>query len=181
MNWTRVEMTRITQEWMSQLPRKEMDALEISGEAWSSWGFKSYTSLQYPDFDICAPPSNGRTWDIVIAEQVFEHILWPYRAVKHVYALLNRGGYFLITTPFLLPVHEVPVDCSRWTETGLKYLLAEGGFPLESIRTGSWGNMACVKANLKKWQPYSRWRHSLENSPRHPVVVWALARTPAQA
>jgi hypothetical protein len=29
------------------------------------------------------------------------------------------------------------VDCSRWTEVGLKPLLAEGGFGLDDITTGA--------------------------------------------
>lgn len=53
-------------------------------------GFAEYISTTYPDFDICegALPD---TFDLVIAEQVFEHLLWPYRAGKDVYDMLDRG------------------------------------------------------------------------------------------
>jgi hypothetical protein len=30
----------------------------------------------------------------------------------------------------------------------MKYLLIEAGFPAEGVQTGSWGNRACVKANM---------------------------------
>jgi hypothetical protein len=176
MNWTRVVMDQATHELVSNLPYSKLEAMEISGDKWKSFGFRNYTSQTYPDFDICDDSVPTKTWDIIIAEQVFEHLLWPYRAGKNVYRLLNPKGYFLVTTPFLLPVHDCPVDCSRWTETGLKYFLAECGFPLEAVHTGSWGNERCVKANFHRWKPYSRWFHSLRNSQRHPVVVWALAR-----
>jgi len=150
--------------------------MEISGADWANTGFRSYVSTKYPDFDICAVERPEPNYDLIIAEQVFEHILWPYRAGRNVFGLLRPGGRFLVTTPFLLPVHDVPYDCSRWTPTGMKYFLAECGFPLDSVQTFSWGNQACVKANLMGWVPYSRWMHSLENSPKHAVVVWALSQ-----
>jgi hypothetical protein len=113
---------------------------------------------------------------LIIAEQVFEHLLWPYRAGKNVHRMLNQGGYFLITTPFLVRIHSGPTDCSRWTETGIRYFLAECGFSLERIQTGSWGNRACVRANFSQWSRYRRLVHSLRNEPSFPVVVWALAQ-----
>jgi hypothetical protein len=117
-----------------------------------------------------------KEFDIIIAEQVFEHLLWPYRAVVNVHQMLNSGGVFLITTPFLIKIHNYPVDCSRWSELGLKHLLAEGGFEIDKITTGSWGNRACVRGNWLGWQPYIKWIHSLKNEPEFPVTVWALAR-----
>ena len=64
---------------------------------------------------------------------------------------------------------------------GFKYFLAECGFPLEAIRTGSWGNSSCVKANLKRnWVRYRKHIHSLRNEPKLPYVVWALARKPTE-
>ena len=114
---------------------------------------------------------------VVIADQVFEHLPWPYRAVQNVYQMVKPGGYFLISTPFLIRMHAVPIDCSRWTETGLKHFLAEGGFPLEQTVTGAWGNRACVKANFTRWARRG-WFGSLRNEADFPVTVWALARKP---
>jgi len=90
--------------------------------------------------------------------------------------MLTPGGYFLVSTPFLLRIHNEPTDCTRWTETGLRHFLAESGFPLAEIQTGSWGNRACVKSNFGWWARYHPWIHSLRNEPEFPVHVWALAR-----
>jgi hypothetical protein len=90
--------------------------------------------------------------------------------------MVKDGGYFLITTPFLIKIHNYPIDCSRWTPLGLKYFLAECGFELDSIHVGSWGNRACVVGNFDRWMPFNRKRHSLLNEEDFPVVVWALAR-----
>jgi hypothetical protein len=78
-----------------------------------------------------------------LPSKYFEHLLWPYRAVRHVYQMLNEDGVFLLTTLFLIKIHQHPVDCSRWTEIGIRNLLAEGGFNIDLITTGSWGNRAC--------------------------------------
>jgi SAM-dependent methyltransferase len=158
-----------------------MNALEISGTKWANLGFNCYRSIDYPDYDICSGPLEPAGFDIIIAEQVFEHILWPYRAVKNVYTMLKPGGVFVVTTPFLLRIHNCPVDCSRWTPLGLRHLLAEGGFPLESTESHSWGNRACVRSNFRDWRKWTVWLHSLKNEHDFPVVVWAYATKPKSA
>lgn len=178
-HWCRVVMDRTTAEYVAGLDTARLDCLEISGTKWRTAGFRSYQTASYPDYDVCAGPHRTEGYDVVIAEQVLEHVLWPYRAVKHVYEMLRPGGVFVVTTPFLLRVHAYPVDCSRWTELGLKHLLAEGGFPMDGIRTGGWGNRACVRGNLNRWANWIPWRHSLRNEADFPVVVWAFARKAA--
>lgn len=177
-DWSRVVMDRATAEWIHQLDPASIDALEISGEKWKGFGFRSYRGVFYPEHDICSAPVAESAYDLVIAEQVLEHVLWPYRFVKNVHTMLRPGGRFLATTPFLVGVHLVPTDCSRWTETGLKHLLLEAGFEEQSIRTGSWGNRACVRSLFLRAPQWVSWWHSLENEPRFPVVVWALATKP---
>jgi hypothetical protein len=127
-DWCRVVMNRETRRIVKSLQREGLNVLEISGNSWGNWEFfKSYKSLKYPDFDICESGLD-ETFDLIIAEQIFEHLLWPYRAGRNIYKMLNSQGYFLITTPFLIRIHDSRTDCSRWTETGIKYLLAECGF-----------------------------------------------------
>lgn len=174
--WTRVVMDRETLKLIEAINPEKLDVLEISGDDWGrKLPFKSYESLHYPAFDICCSIV-PKKYDLIIAEQVLEHVLWPYKAVKNVIQMLNPSGYFLITLPFLIRYHGCPDDCSRWTETGLRYFLAECGFPLESTVTGSWGNRSCVVSNFHKWTRYRPWQHSLKNDPTFPVSVWGLAR-----
>ena len=150
-------------------------ALEISGQVWKDYGFKAYQSASYPAFDICDAPL-PETFDLVIAEHVFEHLLWPARAAKNVRQMLSPGGHFLMVTPFMYRVHADPHDCTRWTESGMKYFLADCGFPIDTIQTGSWGNRDCVESAFRReYTLFNRRLHSLENDPTFPVVVWALA------
>ncbi|HEY1065236.1 MAG TPA: methyltransferase domain-containing protein [Pirellulales bacterium] len=175
--WCRIVMNRETERLVAGLEPAKRSVLEISGNKWNRPGyFRSYRSADYPEYDVCAGALPEK-FDLVIAEQVFEHLLWPYRAARHVREMINPGGAFLVSTPFLIRLHREPYDCTRWTETGMKHLLAEAGFPIEHIETGAWGNRACVKANFSKWQKIRFW-HSLKNEADYPLVVWALARVP---
>ena len=178
--WGRVVMYRELFEYVGRLRPETLSVLELSpGEdglhsPWRRIGFGRYESVDYPDFDICKDRLD-REFDLIIADQVFEHLLWPYRAARNVHSMLKTGGRFVNTTPFLIPVHAAPVDCSRWTELGMKHLLAETGFELEKITTGSWGNLACVRANLVHLPTAAGWRRRFINEPHLPVSVWAIA------
>src|ERR1035437_7647633 len=150
-HWTRPVMYERCAALLQALHPSQLDALEISaGQYWQTLGFKSFTEANYPQFDICQHVL-GSQYDVIIADQVFEHLLWPYRAARNVHSMLKPGGHFLVTTPFLIRVHAIPYDCTRWTETGIKHFLNECGFPMDGILTGSWGNRSCVKANFSKW------------------------------
>jgi SAM-dependent methyltransferase len=175
-DWVRVAMYREAFRHIASLRPETLDALEISaGNQWTrEFRFRSYEPTEYPGFDICAE-TLPRQFDLIIADQVFEHLKWPYRAGRNVYAMLRPGGTFVISTPFLVRVHRVPIDCSRWTEDGLSYLLQECGFAAENIETGSWGNLACLKSNLTRWRKRGFFG-SLANEPDYPIMVWAFAR-----
>ena len=173
--WTRVVMNRTTSAWVRALDAARMDALEISGEDWKNKAtYRSFRSVWYPAYDVCEKPL-AETYDLIFAEQVFEHLLFPAKAAKNVFQMLRTGGYFLLTVPFLFRIHANPTDCTRWTPQGLSYFLEEAGFSRAKMRVGSWGNRACVKAALVG-RNYCRRLHSLENEPDYPVVVWALAQ-----
>ncbi len=174
-HWARVVQIDATEKFVKKLPAQKMDSLEISGSRWKRYPFRSYSSVFYPEYDFCDESSEISSWDIVFAEHVLEHLLAPWKAVRNAYQMLRPGGWFIVATPFLVRVHNAPIDCSRWTATGLKYLLEEGGFHSRNIKTGSWGNRACVIANLERWVKYKPLLHSLDNDPRYPVVVWAFA------
>jgi SAM-dependent methyltransferase len=182
-HWLRVVMNLETERFLDSIHSERLDVLEVSGDDWSGRRFGSYTRSRYPEFDVCAGPLALERWDVVIIEQVLEHVLEPERAIVNAYAMLRPGGWLVVTTPFLVRVHRdaTGYDCSRWTETGMAQLLTRSGFLAENIRTGSWGNRSCVIANLDHWVTYKPLWHSLENDPRYPLQVWAFAMKPTAA
>jgi SAM-dependent methyltransferase len=176
-HWIRIVMNQETKKLVESINPSKLDVLEVSGKQWQDFGFQSYRSLNYPELDICSQKLD-ETFDLVVAEQVFEHLLWPYRAGNNIYEMVKPGGYFLITVPFLIRVHHCPVDCTRWTELGLKHFLAECGFALDSIQTGAWGNRQCLRSHARHGicEYYVKYWHSLENEELYPASIWALAR-----
>ena len=172
--WTRKVSDQETRRLISALNPSYLSAFEISGQVWRDYGFGSYRSVDYPAFDICESVLN-EYFDLVIAEHIFEHLLYPHKAALNIHTMLKPNGHALIVTPFIYKVHPNPNDCARWTEQGMKCFLSECGF--DSVTMGSWGNRACIKATFtKEYRLFNRHLHSLTNEPDYPVVVWALAR-----
>lgn len=171
---TRTVMYRECFKLVRQLDPARPDALEISaGHIWQRLGFKSFTEANYPNFDICKGTVPG-DFDLVIADQVFEHLLWPYRAGRNVYDMLaGRPLHGHHAFPDPRPCHSCrlhPLD-RAWHETFSCRIRLPAGRDQDRIR----GNRACVKANFKKWARRG-WFGSLRNEPEFPVSVWALAR-----
>ena len=159
---------------------EDLDVLEISaGEYWKeNFKFKSFTEMNFPEYDICKDLINENKYDLIIADNVWEHLKYPYRATKNVFKMLRPNGYFLVITPFLIKIHNVPIDCSRWTEDGMRYFLSEAGFDLENIITNSWGNKKCAKLDLRDdptWTRIGLFR-SMKNNKMFPMQIWALAK-----
>jgi SAM-dependent methyltransferase len=176
-HWARIVMDREVEQFILHLGEEALTAVEISGESHRDarlW--REYRTLEYPAFDLCAPPSPlPASGDVVICEQVLEHVENPLRAAQTLYDLCRPGGYAVVSTPFLIRVHPNPGDYWRFTEDGLRILLRHAGF--EVIESGSWGNAAAVRANFVSWARYRPWR-SLRNDRSLPVSVWAFARRP---
>ena len=172
-HWCRFVMNQHTQGIVKGLRPETLSVLEISGLNWRDFGFRHYDAVQYPQFDICAQ-ALPRQYDLIVAEQVFEHVRYPARAAANVLRMLREGGMFLITLPFLIQYHPQPLDLWRWTGPGLKCLLEDAGFA--DVQCFSWGNKECVVANLENWVDYDPQTHSLSNDARYPVVVWGTGR-----
>lgn len=156
----------------------DISILEISeSEHWkNSLNYQSFEAVNYPEFNICDDYLTQK-YDLIIADNVWEHLKYPYKACKNIQKMLNPNGSFLIIVPFLVRVHNVPLDCTRWTEDGLRYFLEETGFDLNKIQTGSWGNRNCVISNLRKDGKWTRvgFYKDLKNESNFPVQVWAIA------
>lgn len=150
-----------------------LDVVEVSGDLHGDLAWKSRTLLEFPAFDLCAPPRDLKQFDLVICEQVLEHVADPITAMHTLRRLCRPQGHVLVSTPFLLRLHGHPGDYWRFTPTGLEHLCRCQG--LEPLWVRSWGNRSVVRTNLRRWRTARRWR-SLRNEPAVPIVVWSLAR-----
>lgn len=177
-HWQRIVLNRAVQRHLCSLDPAARAAVEISGEFHRRLGWRAYTSLSYPQFDLCAALDTAARFDVVICEQVLEHVADPAAAARNLRGLCAPGGHVIVSTPFLVRVHEGwgMQDFWRFTPRGLRTLLERAGLAVDEV--GAWGNRACLTANLDWWPAYRR-RHSLRNEPDLPLQVWAFARNPS--
>ena len=180
--WQRVPLIRAMHRHIDALGPSQLTAAEISGDAHAGEPWKQFTSLDFPAFDICAPLDDsvrGR-FDVVICEQVIEHVIDPWLAAENLRDLVVPGGHVIVSTPFMIRVHELPLygmpDYWRFTPRGMRVVLERAGLEVDEI--GSWGNRRAIMGNLDRWPAYRRW-HSLRNEPDLPLQVWAFARRAA--
>lgn len=176
-HWVRLAMNESLRAHIAGLKPEGLSALEISGD-WhgSKHPWKEHRTLHYPSFDLCAPPEKVPQADVVICEQVLEHVVDPVTAAKTLRELCRPGGHVVVSTPFMLRVHPSPGDYWRFTEDGLRLLLENAG--LEVVETHSWGNKAAVQANGRVWAYHWPWR-PMRNDWKLPIMVWAFCRRPA--
>jgi SAM-dependent methyltransferase len=175
--WLRAAMYKDLERELEALGPRGLDAVEISGAQWEYLPWQSHTTLTFPEFDLCAPPSELAAFDVVVCDQVLEHVRDPLRAVDTLRRLMRPGGYLIVGTPFLVRLHYHPGDYWRFTPDGLKLLLQTGG--LTTLWVRSWGNRRVVTGNFDRWRSHRPWQ-SMRNEPLLPVVVWALARAEGQ-
>lgn len=177
--WQRVPLNHAVRRHIESLDPPTRTAVEISGDAQAGHGWKSFTSLNYPEFDLCAPLGDAEIFDVVICEQVIEHVVDPLAAVANLRGLCAAGGHVIVSTPFLVRVHELPMwgmhDYWRFTPRGLRTLIERAGLVVDSV--GAWGNRSCVIGNFDRW-PADRWWLPLHNEVDLPVQVWAFAHNP---
>lgn len=176
-HWQRLVLNQAVDDHIESLEPPGRTAAEISGDAHVARPWKAYTSLPYPEFDLCAPLEDRGEFDIVICEQVLEHVVDPAAAASNLRGLCSPGGHVIVSTPFLVKVHELPLgdirDYWRFTPRGLRLLLERAGLEVDTV--GSWGNRECVIGNFNRWSRRRRW-HSMRDESDFPVQVWAFAR-----
>ena len=158
--------------FVQYLDFKNMDAIEISGSTLSKVHWKSYQALHFPDFDLLNPKYPEKKFDIVICQQVLEHVKNPFVATQTLSNLLKNDGTLIVSTPFMLKIHAAPNDYWRFTKEGMAILLESAG--LRKVAIKSWGSRYAVKLNFNRWAK-KRWYQPLQNEEDFPLVVWAFA------
>ena len=168
---------------VKSLGPKSLDVAEVSGKWGVQFDFKSYRQIWYPEYDVCAGPSRDEAgavlaFDLILANQVWEHQDRPYAASRNVLEMLRPGGYFFVAVPFFVPFHAAPQDCSRLSARWLTNLLIEGGFEDSAIHADQWGNRHVAQRNMEeKWPPeYDPETDDIKNDPKMPICSWAIAQ-----
>jgi SAM-dependent methyltransferase len=135
----------------------------------------------YPECDILALPFKDDSFDVVVSDQVLEHIKGnPQVAIDETRRVLRKGGVAVHTTCFMNPIHEHPIDMWRFTPSCLEYLFRDWS---QIIDCGGWGNrlaFVCMNIGLRMAPvPHARWHplHKIAtaNNKQFPIVTWIAA------
>ena len=77
------------------------------------------------------------SFDYVYSISVFEHVLFPWKAVLEINKVVKVGGYVLLTSHPVWPPHELPWDFWRFPSSGFHALFNEyTGFEIISAAEG---------------------------------------------
>lgn len=88
--------------------------------------------------DLSSYPADQ--FDLVILDEILEHVARPWVAVEEVRRILKPGGCLITSSPFLIAEHRMPKDYWRFTKDGYRVLLEN----YSAVETGSWGNHGSV-------------------------------------
>lgn len=72
--------------------------------------------------DVNYMPYRDASFDLIICNNVLEHLPEPSRAVSEMHRCLRDGGVCFAVVPFLFPLHDIPHDFFRFTEYALANL-----------------------------------------------------------
>ncbi|MEO6497896.1 MAG: methyltransferase domain-containing protein [Mucilaginibacter sp.] len=108
-------------------------------------------------FDGKTIPAPASSYQSVISSEVLEHVFWPAQWLDEINRILQTGGSFLLTCPFMFHEHEVPNDYGRYSSYGLKYLLEQHGFEITVQRKAAAG-LQCVvlQWNVLWWKAFDK-------------------------
>jgi SAM-dependent methyltransferase len=73
-------------------------------------------------------PLADKALDVVLCNQVFEHVEDPLKVTTEAFRILKPDGFFFGSAPHVSPIHLEPNDYWRFTEFGVTKLLNKAGF-----------------------------------------------------
>jgi SAM-dependent methyltransferase len=107
-----------------------------------------------------ALPFADEVFDIILCTEVMEHVPEPAMLMAEFSRMLKPGGLLVMTTPFMVPVHEAPYDFYRYTNHGLIHLCGKAGLTVREIRpfAGLGGVLLSflVQFQIRIWTPLSK-------------------------
>ncbi len=73
-------------------------------------------------------PIGDEEVDLVISQEVLEHVDDPFRAIGEIHRVLKKGGKVYLQLPFIIGYHPCPNDYWRFTDQGIFELACQAGF-----------------------------------------------------
>lgn len=92
----------------------------------------------YPETNIVCDltimnPFRGASFDTILLMNVLEHVFSPMQLLGSLKEILKPNGKIFIAIPFLLKIHQSPLDFQRFTHFAIQKLAEETGFKISYI------------------------------------------------
>lgn len=78
-------------------------------------------------------PFTDGEFEAILCSEMLPHTPDPHKAVREMHRVLARGGLLILTVRFVYPYTDPPHDYWRFSEHGLRLLLADGWDILEMV------------------------------------------------
>jgi SAM-dependent methyltransferase len=92
-----------------------------------------------PAIDVCASaerlPFPDGTFDVVVSQELLEHVRDPFRAMQEMRRVLKEGGVVYCQVPFIIGYHPGPTDFWRFTRQGIRELVERAGLECHQVTT----------------------------------------------
>lgn len=148
---------------------------------------KVITEANFPEENVLDLSYSDESFDLVVADQVLEHVEGlPERAFEELFRVLRPGGYAVVTTCFINPIHDFPHDYWRFSPAGLNLLGKRHG---KTVESGGWGNqllwlynwLGCghMPTPTPKWHPLNLLARY--NNPGWPASTWIVVKKDEKA
>src|SRR4051794_26362749 len=95
------------------MPSLFKQAVGDSAITWETIDIYESKELTYSSSDPYRFPIADRTYDIVFAAQVIEHVKAIWRWTPELTRVCKPGGHVIVINPVNWGFHEFPVDCWR--------------------------------------------------------------------
>lgn len=92
----------------------------------------------YPEIDLVCDltqhnPFRPNSFDAIILMNVLEHVYDTHALLDNLVQILKPGGRLILAIPFLVKLHQTPVDFVRYTHFALQRFAPQHGFELDMM------------------------------------------------
>jgi SAM-dependent methyltransferase len=134
---------RFVQEEVAKLPADGLilDAGAGRGDFAAAFAGRRVLALDvypYPEIDLVADltvsvPLRPASFDAIALLNVLEHIYPTHAMLTTLAGLLKPGGRLIVAIPFMVKIHQAPVDFARFTHFALRRFGEEHGLEVERL------------------------------------------------
>jgi SAM-dependent methyltransferase len=84
--------------------------------------------------DARALPFRDGSLDLILFQEVLEHVRRPLKSLREAHRALRPGGLLYVQLPFVIGYHPGPFDFWRFSREGIRAIVEDAGFEVDSLK-----------------------------------------------